>query len=279
MKCNYHTHCNYCDGKEEMVNFVDKAAALHFDHLGFSSHAPIGFRNTFSIQEEDIPKYLEEIESYKSKYANLQLFAALECDFVPGISTEFKHFTQQYKFDYLIGGVHLVGNSTMPELWFIDGGDYKVYDYGLQNYFGGDVKKAVTAFWEQTFEMIETQDFEIIAHFDKIKMHNHDRFFSEDDKWYRTLAKHAVELIKKKNLIVEINSRGLYRKRCDSFYPADFLLREVAKRDIPCIISSDAHKAEELPLYYDEAKQHLKAAGVRSLVALVDGNWVDDELL
>ncbi|MBO4231720.1 MAG: histidinol-phosphatase [Bacteroidales bacterium] len=279
MKCNYHTHCNYCDGKEEMVRFVDKAAELGFDHLGFSSHAPIGFRNEFSIQEEQIPAYLAEIESYKTKYKNLTLYSALECDFVPGVSTEFEKFSNSYKFDYLIGGVHLVGNSSMPKLWFIDGGDPKVYDYGLMNYFAGDVRKAVTFFWEQTFEMIETQKFEIVAHLDKIKMHNHDRYFKEDEKWYRDLAFHAVELIKRKGLIVEINSRGLYRGRCDSFYPADFLLREVAKYDIPCIISSDAHRAEELPLYYDEAKRHLKEAGVRALVALVNGQWVEDEQL
>lgn len=262
-----------------MVRFVDKAAELHFDHLGFSSHAPIGFRNKFSIQEEQIPQYLAEIEMYKPKYQNLTLYSALECDFVPGLSIDFEKFTDKYDFDYLIGGVHLVGDSSMPELWFIDGGDPKVYDYGLMNYFGGNVHKAVTTFWEQTFEMIETQKFEIIAHFDKIKMHNHDRYFREDEKWYRDLAVHAVDLIKEKNLIVEINSRGLYRGRCDSFYPADFLLREVAKRDIPCIISSDAHKSEELPLFYDEARQHLKDAGVRALVALVNGKWIEDELL
>ncbi|MCQ2286016.1 MAG: histidinol-phosphatase [Bacteroidales bacterium] len=279
MKCNYHTHCNYCDGKEEMVNFVDKAAELGFDHLGFSSHAPIGFRNSFSIQEEQIPAYLAEIESYKSKYEGLTLFSALECDFVPGISTPFQDFSTRYKFDYLIGGVHLVGDSSMDDLWFIDGGIVEVYDKGLQKCYGGDARKAVTAFWEQTFEMIETQQFEIIAHFDKIKMHNHNRYFTEDEKWYRDLAFHCVDLIKQKGLIVEINSRGLYRGRCDSFYPADFLLEAVAQRNIPCIISSDAHRAEELPLYYEEAVQHFKNAGIHSLVALIDGKWTEYPLV
>ena len=49
MKCNYHTHTTYCDGKEEMKIFVQKALELQFDHLGFSSHAPILKENKFQI--------------------------------------------------------------------------------------------------------------------------------------------------------------------------------------------------------------------------------------
>ena len=52
-----------------------------------------------------------------------------------------------------------------------------------QDFFQGNVKKAVRQFFDQTNAMIETQQFEIIGHFDKIKMHNRNRFFSDDDKW------------------------------------------------------------------------------------------------
>lgn len=272
MKCNYHTHCTYCDGKEPMEAFVKKASELGYAHLGFSSHAPVQGR-AFGIAEERIPDYMHEIDGYQSQYPNLRLYKALECDFVPGISKPFEHFAQKYHLDYVIGGIHLVGNLQQPDLWFIDGGDPSVYDDGLQRFYEGDVKRAVTAFWEQTFEMIETQKFEIVAHLDKIKMHNRNRYFTEDETWYRNLALHALDLIKQKNLILEINSRGLYKGRCDSFYPADFLLHEAARRNIPFIISSDAHRAEELPLFYDEAKQHLWQAGIRELVFFKNGHW------
>ena len=272
MKCNYHTHCTYCDGKEEMGRFVAKAAELGYAHLGFSSHAPVQGR-AFGILEERIPDYINEIESYRTKYPTLQLHAALECDFVPGISKPFEYFSQKYHLDYVIGGIHLVGNSKQQDLWFIDGGDRSVYDNGLRLFYDGNVKRAVTAFWEQTFEMIETQQLDVVAHLDKIKMHNQNRYFTEDEKWYRDLAIHALDLVKQKNLILEINSRGLYKGRCDSFYPADFLLNEASRRQIPFIISSDAHRAEELPLFYEEAKRHLWQAGIRELVFFQNGHW------
>ena len=273
MKCNYHTHSTYCDGKEPMALFVKKAAELHFDHLGFSSHAPIDFRNDFAIKESHIPTYTQEIEDLKLQFSLVQLFKALECDFIPGISKPFSYFKDKYALDYIIGGVHLVGNNLMEELWFIDGSKREIYDSGLEKFFKRDIKKAVTAFWEQTFEMIEVEEFDIIAHLDKIKMHNQNRFFSEDESWYRNLVFHALSLIKKNNIIVEINSRGLYKGRCNSFYPSSFVIEKASQMGIPFLISSDAHLSSELLLYYEEAVQELINHGVTSLMAFHNGEW------
>lgn len=278
MKCNYHTHCTYCDGKEPMPNFVAKAVELGYDHLGFSSHAPIAYRNDFAIQENEIPNYLADIETLQHQNPQITLYAALECDFIPGLTKPFQYFKEEFHLDYIIGGVHLVESDSVDRLWFIDGSKREIYDNGLRDFFGGDVKKAVTTFWEQTFQMIETERFDIVAHIDKIKMHNQDRYFTEEEKWYRALALHALELVKRQNLIIEINSRGLYKGRCSTFYPADFILEEVARLQIPCIISSDAHLANELPLYYDEALATLRRAGIRTLVALQNGSWEEYEI-
>ena len=119
----------------------------------------------------------------------------------------------------------------------------------------------MTAFWEQTFEMIETQRMDIIAHFDKIKMHNRNRFFTEDEQWYKVLADKAIQLIKRHDIIVEVNTRGLYKGRSDSFYPSTELLMKARKADIPVIVSSDAHKADELVLFVSEALAELERCG------------------
>lgn len=277
MKCNYHTHSLYCDGKEPMLNFVTRAIEENFDQLGFSSHAPIKKENSFGITMENLEPYCREIDELQEKFPQIKLLKGLECDFIPDFSYDFTFFKEKYNLDYIIGGVHLVKPSHSEELWFIDGRDRQIYDNGLQHLFQGNIQKAVTQFWEQTFEMIETQSFDIIAHFDKIKMHNQNRFFQEDEKWYRTLAEHAVTLIKRKNLIVEINSRGLYKGRCNSFYPADFLVDLAAKQDIPFLISSDAHKSEELIFLYDEARTNLKQLDVRRLLYFEDG-WKEELL-
>jgi len=273
MKCNYHTHTHYCDGKENMRFFVKKAVALHFDHLGFSAHAPISNCYDFTLTEKDIPAYLNEVELYQKQTPQLKIFKGLECDYIPGITKDFSYYKNNYHLDYIIGGVHLIKVPNSEEVWFIDGPKRETYDSGIARFFNHDVKKAVTCFWEQTFEMIESQKFDIIAHLDKIKMHNQDRFFKEDEDWYLKLVDHAIELIIRKQIIVEINSRGIYRLRCKNFYPSDYILEKLAKAKAQFIISSDAHKAEELALYYEEAQNKLKSLGVDALTVLENGIW------
>ena len=273
MKCNYHTHTHFCDGKENMRCFVEKAVELQFDHLGFSSHAPISNQYDFTLTEDEIPDYLSEIEHYQKKYPQIIILKGLECDFIPDITKDFSYYKKNYNLDYIIGGVHLVKVPNRDEIWFIDGSKRETYDTGLVRFFNNDIKKAVTCFWEQTFEMIETQQFDIIAHVDKIKMHNQDRFFKEDEDWYVKLVDHAIELIVKYHLIVEINSRGIYRLRCKNFYPSDYILEKLAKAKVPMVISSDAHKAEELSLYYEEAKEKLQHFGIETLSILENKKW------
>ena len=276
MKCNYHTHTTYCDGKEEMKTFVQKAIELQFDHLGFSSHAPILKENDFSIQKEEIPLYIADIEKYQLEFPNITLFKALECDFIPELTYPFDYFKDTFNLDYIIGGVHLVKVLGQDKIWFIDGSKQQIYVDGLSILFQNNIKKAVTAFWEQTFEMIETQKFDIIAHLDKIKMHNQNRFFNEKEKWYIDLVDHAISLLYKHNVIVEINSRGIYKRRCSDFYPSDYILKEIAKKGIAVVISSDAHKSDELDLFYEEAKTKLKSFGIGELVYKTVNGWKND---
>lgn len=278
MKSNYHTHTSYCDGKEPMPHFVERALQLHFKHLGFSSHAPINKENSFSIKEEKINDYIREISALQMKNPQIQLFKGLECDFIPHFTKPFSHFIETYHLDYLIGGVHLVQTPVHEQLWFIDGSKQQTYDEGLKVYFQNNIQKAVTAFWEQTFEMIETQPFDIIAHMDKIKMHNQGRFFSEQENWYVDLIQKAIGLIYDKNIIVEINSRGLYKKRCKDFYPSDLILCLIQKKGIPMVISSDAHKPDELDLYYTEAIEKLKHFGIDQIVHFTNTGWKEVKL-
>ena len=265
MNANYHTHCTYCDGKDPLEAFVAEAERLHFSQLGFSSHAPVPFENEFGIKEAQIPEYCREIDQLQVR-TSVKLLKALECDFIPGISTPFETFKQQHHLDYIIGGVHLVRPHNNDQLWFIDGHDRDIYDNGLAQLFDGNIKVAVTTFWEQTFEMLETQQLDIIAHVDKIKMHNQHRFFQEDESWYKTLVDKAIQLIHQHDVVMEINTRGLYKKRCDAFYPSTEILMKARKLDIPVVISTDAHKAEELSLFADEAMAELQRCGYGNIV-------------
>lgn len=271
---NLHQHSIYSDGNSDLVEYVRQGIELGFSAIGFTEHSPLPFDNPFSLKKENIEKYINEIDSLKQKYKNqINIYRALEMDFIPRMSENFDYWSKECKTDYLIGSVHLVSPGEGMPLWFTDGPDPKIYDQGIQDFFGGDVKNAVKAFFHQTNQMIETQNFDIIGHFDKIKMHNADRFFSEKDKWYRDLLDETIDLIKSKNLIVEINTRGIYKKRSDKLFPDGYALKKVKEFGLPIIVSSDAHQPDEINSLFNFTIDYLRKLGFKEMMKFTEGFW------
>ncbi|MBR0176517.1 MAG: histidinol-phosphatase [Bacteroidales bacterium] len=277
---NLHTHSIYSDGKSQPREIVEEAVRQGLTTLGFSEHSPLPFDNTFSVKSADMPRYVADIAQLKAEFKDkIDIYCGLEADYITGVSEPFAVTKEKYHLDYLIGGVHLVGQSANPDdIWFIDGPKWEIYDEGLQRFFDGDIRRAVRRFYEQTNEMIEREPFDIIAHFDKIKMHNRERYFHEDEPWYRALAFETLDLIRQKGLVMEVNVRGLYKKRYNGFYPSPWLMEEACKMNIPAIISADAHHFSELTLVFAAAEEALKKAGYRSVVNFKDGRWIEVSL-
>jgi histidinol-phosphatase (PHP family) len=65
---------------------------------------------------------------------------------------------------------------------------------------------------------------------------------------------------------VEVNTRGLYKKRSDTFFPGTAILGQIHHLKIPVTLSSDAHQPKELDGYFPEAIQVLKEIGFKELV-------------
>ena len=266
-----HTHSIYSDGKSTPVEMIEEAIKQKLTMIGFSEHSPLPFENNFSLKAAW--DYVEDVKEHAVTFADeIKIKCGLEADYIPAVTQPFAETRKYYGLDYVIGGVHLVGKSANPdEIWFIDGPKYEVYDEGLQKFFDCDIRRAVKAFYQQTNEMIENEQFDIIAHFDKIKMHNRNRYFTEDEKWYRDLAFETLGLIAEKGLIMEINTRGIYKKRCPDLYPSPWLIKEARKKNIPVMISSDAHHCSELTLEFATAANALLEAGYKSVTAVENG--------
>lgn len=275
---NLHTHSNFSDGKANAEDVVIEAVNQGLKVLGFSDHSPVPFENTFAIKNDNVNNYITTIKSLKEKYQDkIDIYCSMEMDFIPGIIKDFKKTKEELGLDYMIGSVHLVGNN-IEKLWFIDGSKVETYDEGLNNYFNGDIKKGVKTFFYQYNEMIETEVFDIVGHLDKIKMHNRNRYFLEEDKWYRDLLMETLTLIKEKSLIVEVNTRGIYKKRSTDFYPSAWILPIMRELNIPVVISSDAHLPNELTLCFKEAEDALKAAGYKETMCFQNGGFISKGL-
>ena len=270
---NFHSHTNYCDGTSDPEMYVLEALKQGFKAYGFSAHAPIPLPNKFALTEATFPAYCNEIKRLKEKYkGQIDIFLGIEADFIPELSTPFDDFRTQFQLDYIIGSVHIVKSSD-GGTWFIDGPSRENYDYGLKHFFNNDIQRAVTAFYHQTNQMLETEHFEIIGHFDKITMYNQNRYFTSSEQWYRKLVMETIALIKEKGVVVEVNSRGLYKQRSADFFPETFILKYLHNENIPVMFNSDAHAPYEIGLLHEQALSALKNADFKER-AIIDRGGV-----
>lgn len=257
---NYHTHSTYCDGKASPREMVDFAVAHGFTALGFSGHSPLPFDNTYSITDYD--GYCREVRALQEEYQDrIAISLGLEFDYVPGMLEDFTPLIKQGGLDYTIGSVHLIpGASPQGEasLWMIDGPHYERYDEGLNRLFGGDIRAGVRAYFHQQNAMLERNRPTILGHPDKIAMHNRSRYFKEDEPWYEELALETLALAHELDIIVEVNTRGIYKGRHPDYYPSRRLIKAMKQWRIPVIVSTDAHAPEDL-LRTEGAYEYLAA--------------------
>lgn len=274
IKANLHTHSLFCDGKATLQEVVEAAIDKGFDKLGFSGHAPVPFDNNFSISDEAaLKEYVQEARRLQKKYGQeLQIYLSLEIDYIPYITTPFETFRKNYSLDYTIGSVHLVKSSN-DDLWFIDGPKHEIYDEGLKMFFGGDIASAVTAYYRQVNEMLTTQKPDMVGHIDKVKMHNKGRYFEEDESWYVKLVDETLDYVKANNVVMEVNTRGIYRGRSEALFPGTDILRKASKMNIPVSLNADAHKPHELDGYYREASNIIRECGYNEVYYFDEGDW------
>jgi histidinol-phosphatase (PHP family) len=274
-----HTHTAYSDGSAKPEAYLETALQKGIRTLGFSDHSPLPFENTFALCAEETQAYCDAVRRLQREWkGRVDVFLGMEIDYIPGIGRSPDDFRTSYNLDYLIGSVHLVQAGPGAPLWFIDGPRAETYDHGLKEFFGGDIRRAVTAYYRAVCEMVETYRPEILGHMDKIKMHNKGRFFREDEPWYVALTEEALDCTARAGTVLEVNTRGLYKKRSDSLFPGPEILKKAKKLGIPVIISSDAHKPEEIGAGARGAAETLRAAGYREERVLTPQGWADRPL-
>ena len=271
---NYHSHSHYCDGKMAPEAHIQAAIDRGFVAWGCSSHAPVDFEAFWAMKRETLPAYCQEINHLKEKYAGqLQIYLGLEVDFIPGrVGPRDTLFSE---LDYTVGSVHFVDGFENGTDWCIDG-TREEYVNGMKQLWDGNARHAVERYYALTRQMLEDSCPDILGHMDKIKMHNHnEEFFSEKDAWYRKAVIQTLEVVKAVGIPVEVNTRGMYKKRITDPYPSPWVLEELHKMGIPVMINSDSHHPREIDFAFSEMAELLLSIGFKSVRVLWNEEWQD----
>ncbi len=269
---NYHGHCNYCDGYQNIEDYIQEAIKKKMPVIGISSHAPVPFDCFWTMKKERLQAYNAELQELQKKYnSQITLLRSLEVDYVPHIMGCDIDYVNELELDYKVGSIHFMDRLKDGTYWAIDG-SFEEFEQGLVEIFNGDIKAVVKEFYRLNREMVNTQNFEIIGHIDKIKMHNVVKpLFDEQSEWYKKEVEETLDLIAEKNIIVEINTKS-YKKNGLLFPGEEWFLTMKAK-GISVTINSDAHYPDKLTDGFNEVAAMLKNAGYTTLKEYYDGRW------
>jgi histidinol-phosphatase (PHP family) len=270
MWSNFHTHSKYCDGKGDLQDHLIAAREKKVMSLGFSSHAPLPFDCTWCMKRERLDSYLADIQTLSSSEGDIEIYAGLEVDFIPDVVSpdDFKD-----QLHYTIGSIHFVDEIPGGKRWEIDSG-HTTFLEGLDKIFNNDFREALIRYFDLTRAMIRDSPPDIIGHMDKIKIQNiNDKFFNESDAWYKDEIHKTLNLIKGSGVIVEVNTRGIYKKKSATTYPSPWILQRIYELNIPITLNSDAHHSDNLINEFEPTAFMLKDIGFKNLTILKDGLW------
>jgi histidinol-phosphatase (PHP family) len=268
MWSNFHTHSHYCDGKGKIEEYLKAAADTDVVSIGFSSHAPVPFPCTWCMKQDAFADYLGEINQGRKSFPQLEVYKGLEVDYIPNVISP---FTFSDRLDYTVGSIHFVEDYE-GKRWEIDN-TLDVFKDGLNKIFNNDMRGAVTRYLELTREMLQKTPPTILGHLDKIKVNALQLSFDETKRWYRDEIARTIDVISAGNTIVEVNTRGLYKKKSETTYPSPWILEQLLDRNIRITISSDAHHPQDLVRNFDTTLSLLDTIGFRNLSLLQNGIW------
>ena len=268
MWSNFHTHSHYCDGKGKIADYLQAVVDSGVVNIGFSSHAPVPFPCSWCMKEDDFPDYLEEIRQACKLFPQLEVYRGLEVDYIPAVVSP-RTFAD--RLDFTIGSIHFV-EGYEGKRWEIDN-TLEVFKDGLKKIFNNDIRAAITRYLELTCEMLREAPPSILGHLDKIKVNARETSFDETEDWYRQEVRRTLEVIASTDTIVEVNTRGLYKKKSATTYPSPWILEELRDRNIRITISSDAHHPQDLIREFDATLVLLDYIGFRNITILQNGTW------
>lgn len=266
MRPDYHMHLeNYGLTRDALMKLVDAAIAAEVSEIGITEHA-YNFVQCRSIyptdnrwihdtrervdhREWDLETYVSLLEGARNE--GLPVKMAIEWDYCPGHEADLEYFLRNYDWDFTVGSVHWLPGRT-GGWWGFDMADQ------TEEWLGRSIAAVYTEYFGLLADAARTGFFDILAHPDLVKIFGHRPEGDLAPLYWR-----AVEAIATRGACAEISTAG-WRKPVAELYPSPSLLAAFRAKNIPIVISSDAHLAEHVGYKFDQAEKIVRDVGYRN---------------
>ena len=241
---DFHAHTRYCHGAGEPEDFARAALDRNMPQLGLVGHAFTAFDNSYCMPQRAEEYRAAAARAKEAFEGKIKLFCGIEMD---AFSDE-----DPSLFDYAIGSVHYV--EVGGKYYSVDHTEAIQRDM-IREVFGGDPYAFAESYYKTVGEVVERTSCDIIGHFDLLTKFNEDgTVFDESHPRYIEAWQAAAEKLLKTGKLFEINVGAISRGYRKTPYPAFAIAKWLAERGAKFILSSDAHRPEDILFEFEKWK-------------------------
>lgn len=235
MRANLHTHTRRCKHASGTVrDYCEAACAAGLQLLGFSDHTPMpdGRWPSVRMEMDELDSYCADIDRARVLYPELRVAKGMECEYVPRFTSFLTdELLGRCGMEYLVCGVH----------WFpLDGQWTGVY--------GGTASPtALDAYAGFLVDAIASGLYAFVAHPDLF-----GNAYLAWDRHAESCTRRICAAAREHAVALEINAYGFLKRTVDTpsgtrpMYPWLRFWEVAAEYDISVVISSDAHRPEDI---------------------------------
>jgi histidinol-phosphatase (PHP family) len=259
MYTDCHVHTVFSSDSSTLVSRqIERAISLGMKRLYITDHQDFEFpKEKYGMDFIfDTESYWAELSKLQKAYKNeIELLIGVELGLMPHLADKLKTYTASYRFDYVIGSVHIVRN---------------IDPYYPEFYDGRSEEEAYREYFETMLKNIKVHyDFDALGHLDYVVRYgpNRNKFYSYEK--YSDIIDEILKLLVEKQIALEVNTAGIkYGLNHPNPHP-DVIKRYIELGGERIVLGSDAHQPEHLGYSFTDIKPLLESCGVKYLTNFV----------
>ena len=246
-----HMHTSYCDGKNPAEEMVISAIERGLDTVGVLVHSYTDFFLDASVSPDREKDFIREVNCLKEKYRD-------KITVLCGIEADYYTTSMADGYDYLLASVH----------YFKKNGKYYPVDLSAEalkeivnEVFDGDIYAAAEEYFSLVGDLgnrFRDKNVVLIGHFDLItKFNENDVMFDTTHPRYVKAWQSAVDSLIPLGIPFELNTGAISRGYRTTPYPAEPIRSYIRKKGGSLVLSSDAHRAENVAFMFSDFEEML----------------------
>ena len=253
-----HMHTPLCKhARGQPGDYAKQAELRGLRGITITCHNPMpaGWNAETRMTIDQLPQYVDIVAAARADYSDrVDVRLGMESDYLPGMENWLDKLHSQADFSYILGSVH--PQTAEYKSIYLRGADRLAYE---RSYF------------ENLAAAAQSGLFDCLSHPDIVKI-VHPKQYQVSD--HLDGIRRVLDRIARTGVAMELNTSGL-NKPYPEMNPGEVILAEIAAREIPVVLGSDAHDPFRVAADFDRALEQLRQVGCQRVSYFLDRRRVD----